>query len=105
MDLGLGHIAFELVPAGPALHGLESEDLAAARERGLSAAMLDRLMLDDARIGSMADGIEAIAFRFRTLAPAFRFPVRCRFLSVTGLPVELLPVALGAFSFSGAIAK
>jgi glutamate-5-semialdehyde dehydrogenase len=36
-------------------------DMHAARERGLSAAMLDRLMLDDSRIDGMASGLEAIA--------------------------------------------
>ncbi len=36
------------------------QDMAAAEERGLSKAMLDRLMLDDERIESMASGMEAI---------------------------------------------
>ena len=36
-------------------------DMARARERALSAAMLDRLMLDDSRIEAMAAGLEAIA--------------------------------------------
>jgi len=35
-------------------------DMAAATKRGLSAAMLDRLALDDARIEGMASGIESI---------------------------------------------
>ena len=35
-------------------------DMAAARERGLSGAMLDRLLLDDARVEAMAAGIETI---------------------------------------------
>ena len=35
-------------------------DMAAARERGLSSAMLDRLMLDEPRVEAMASGIEAI---------------------------------------------
>ena len=38
-----------------------SEDMAAARARGLSGAMLDRLALDDARVEAMAAGVEAIA--------------------------------------------
>jgi glutamate-5-semialdehyde dehydrogenase len=37
------------------------EDLAAAERDGAGGAMLDRLRLDDARIGAMAQGIEAIA--------------------------------------------
>ena len=36
-------------------------DVHEARERGLSAAMLDRLMLDDSRIEAMANGLDAIA--------------------------------------------
>jgi glutamate-5-semialdehyde dehydrogenase len=36
-------------------------DMEAGRQRGLSAAMLDRLMLDDERIDGMAAGLEAIA--------------------------------------------
>ncbi len=35
-------------------------DMSAAKERGLSAAMLDRLMLDEDRVEAMAAGIEAI---------------------------------------------
>ncbi|GBD40713.1 Gamma-glutamyl phosphate reductase [bacterium HR39] len=38
-----------------------ARDMAAARERGLSAAMLDRLMLDEKRIEAMARGLEEIA--------------------------------------------
>ena len=36
-------------------------DMAAAKERGLSGALLDRLMLDEARVEGMAEGLEAIA--------------------------------------------
>ena len=36
-------------------------DMSAAQERGLSSAMLDRLMLDDARVEGMAAGLELIA--------------------------------------------
>ena len=38
-----------------------AKDLAAARDRGLSAAMIDRLVLDEARIRSMADGLREVA--------------------------------------------
>jgi len=37
------------------------KDIAAARERGLSAAMIDRLVLDEARINAMADGLREVA--------------------------------------------
>ena len=36
-------------------------DLAAAREKGLSAAMIDRLVLDEKRIGAMAAGLREVA--------------------------------------------
>lgn len=36
-------------------------DMAAAQEKGLSGSMLDRLLLDDARIDAMAKGLEDIA--------------------------------------------
>ena len=36
-------------------------DMGDARERGLSAAMLDRLMLDESRVEGMASGLEAIS--------------------------------------------
>jgi glutamate-5-semialdehyde dehydrogenase len=38
-----------------------AEDLGAARERGLRAALLDRLALDQRRIEAMAAGLEAVA--------------------------------------------
>ncbi len=38
-----------------------AKDISVAKERGLSAAMMDRLRLDHARIEAMAEGIEAIA--------------------------------------------
>jgi len=38
-----------------------AKDMAAAREKGISGALLDRLMLDDARIEAMAKGLEEIA--------------------------------------------
>ena len=44
-----------------ALLEANGKDLQAGREKGLSAAMLDRLRLDDARIEAMAAGIEQVA--------------------------------------------
>jgi glutamate-5-semialdehyde dehydrogenase len=38
-----------------------AEDLAAARAAGLSAALLDRLLLDEARVAAIADGLEEVA--------------------------------------------
>ena len=45
----------------PEIKAANTKDMESASERGLNAAMLDRLMLDDARIESMAAGLESIA--------------------------------------------
>jgi len=47
--------------ATPELLAANALDLAAGREKGLSAAMLDRLMLDEKRIDAMAAGIDQVA--------------------------------------------
>jgi glutamate-5-semialdehyde dehydrogenase len=47
--------------ATPVLLEANARDLAAGVEKGLSAAMLDRLRLDDARIEAMAAGIDQVA--------------------------------------------
>ena len=48
-----------------------SKDMRSAESRGLSSAMLDRLMLDEERVESMARGLEAVValqdMRFETL--------------------------------------
>ena len=38
-----------------------AKDMEYGRDKGLSPAMMDRLMLDDARVGAMADGLRAVA--------------------------------------------
>jgi glutamate-5-semialdehyde dehydrogenase len=45
----------------PELLDANAKDLAAGREKGLSAAMLDRLALDEKRIEAMAAGIDQVA--------------------------------------------
>ena len=44
-----------------AIIAANENDMRSARERNLSAAMLDRLMLDEARVEAMAAGLESIA--------------------------------------------
>lgn len=46
--------------AAAILHA-NAEDMAAGQQNGLSAAMLDRLRLDDSRLAAIADAIEAVA--------------------------------------------
>lgn len=45
----------------PEILEANARDMAFGREKGLSAAMLDRLMLDEARIRGIADGLRAVA--------------------------------------------
>jgi glutamate-5-semialdehyde dehydrogenase len=47
--------------AVPELLAANAKDLAAAQARGISTAMLDRLMLDEKRIEAMAAGIDQVA--------------------------------------------
>jgi len=47
--------------AAPELLAANAKDLETGREKGLSAAMLDRLMLDEKRIEAMAAGIDQVA--------------------------------------------
>src|SRR5436190_20444733 len=47
----------------PALLAANAEDIAAAKERGISNAFLDRLTLTDTRIQAMAQGLLDIAAR------------------------------------------
>ncbi|MTH65725.1 glutamate-5-semialdehyde dehydrogenase [Paracoccus shanxieyensis] len=54
--------------AADAIHAAEAAildanalDMAQARDKGLSPAMLDRLMLDPARVAAMADGLRSVA--------------------------------------------
>ena len=54
-------MADALVAAAPALLAENAKDLESAETKGLSSAMLDRLMLDEGRIRSMADGLREVA--------------------------------------------
>jgi glutamate-5-semialdehyde dehydrogenase len=47
--------------AGSQVLAANAEDQAAGKARGLSGAMLDRLMLDDARLTGVADAVAAVA--------------------------------------------
>lgn len=47
--------------AAPDILAANAEDVSEARSRGATAALLDRLRLDDKRIGAMADGIAVVA--------------------------------------------
>ncbi len=54
-------MADALIAATPRLLEENAKDLASAEKKGISSAMLDRLMLDDTRIRAMADGLREVA--------------------------------------------
>lgn len=60
-DAALAAAAAAIRVNGAAILEANAADMAGAKQRSLSAAMLDRLRLDRARVESMAAGLEAIA--------------------------------------------
>jgi glutamate-5-semialdehyde dehydrogenase len=59
-NLILEAMADELQAAREAIKAANARDMAAARQSGLSDAMLDRLLLTDKRIDAMIDGVRAL---------------------------------------------
>jgi len=57
----LQRMADGLEKAVPSLLDANEDDIAAGRDKGLSAAMIDRLVLDEKRIQGMADGLREVA--------------------------------------------
>jgi len=57
----LRRMADALEQAAPALVEANEKDLERARQKGLSAAMIDRLVLNNERITAMADGLREVA--------------------------------------------
>jgi len=57
----LRRMAAALQQAAPALIKANDKDLEGARQKGLSAAMIDRLVLNDEGITAMADGLREVA--------------------------------------------
>jgi glutamate-5-semialdehyde dehydrogenase len=60
-DAALTAIAEAIEAAAETLKAENEKDLAAGRQHGLDAALLDRLELNDARIAAMAEGLREIA--------------------------------------------
>jgi glutamate-5-semialdehyde dehydrogenase len=60
-DAALLAIADALIARTPEILEANARDLETGRESGLSAALMDRLTLDEARVRGMADGARAIA--------------------------------------------
>lgn len=57
----LNAAADALIARIPEIVAANARDMAFGRDKGLSAAMLDRLMLDEGRIRAMADGLRSVA--------------------------------------------
>ena len=60
-DLALRAMAAEIRAQSPKILAANDRDMAAAQEKGLSGALLDRLLLDGKRVEAMAKGLEEIA--------------------------------------------
>ncbi len=60
-DEALLAVADALVEAAPSVVAANAEDLERGRAKGLSAGLLDRLMLDERRIGAIAEAVRDIA--------------------------------------------
>lgn len=71
-----------------------AKDLAAARERGLSAAMLDRLTLTPERITAMADGLRQVALLDDPVGEMYEMKTR-----PNGLRVGRMRVPIGVIGF------
>ena len=85
--------AAALEAAAPSIIAANAADLAAARERGLSAALIDRLALNDARIAAMAKGVREVA--------ALPDPLARRLATIrrpNGLVIEKRPVPIGVIA-------
>ena len=64
-DRALHAIADALEARAPEILEANARDLEAGREGGLSAALLDRLALDPARVAAMAYGVRQVAALLR----------------------------------------
>ncbi len=60
-DAALGAISLALVERTPEILAANALDMEAGREAGLDAALLDRLLLDEARIAAIAQAVQRIA--------------------------------------------
>src|SRR5512134_1000375 len=89
-DAALLAIATALEARTPEVLEANARDLEAGREQGLSAALLDRLALDETRVRAMAEGVRAIAALrdpVGEVIEGFRLP--------NGLDVDKVRVPLG----------
>ena len=87
---GLNAVAAAIRAAATDILDANAKDMAAAQTKGLSAAMLDRLALNPARVEAMAAGVEAVA-----LLPDPVGRELARWTRPNGLDIARVAVALG----------
>ena len=63
------------------------KDIAAARENGMDAAKIDRLMLNDARVKAMADGLRQVASQSDPVGKILSENIRPNGLKITKISV------------------
>jgi len=87
---GLNAVAAAIRAAATDILDANAKDMAAAQTKGLSAAMIDRLALNPARVEAMAAGVEAVA-----LLPDPVGRELARWTRPNGLDIARVAVALG----------
>lgn len=92
-NAALEAIARGIEGATDAVLAANAEDLAAARKRGTSGAMLDRLALDPARVGAMAQSVREVA-----ALPDPVGEIVSRSVRPSGLAVSRVRVPLGVIA-------
>ncbi|MFN2351938.1 MAG: glutamate-5-semialdehyde dehydrogenase [Kiritimatiellia bacterium] len=93
-DLILQDMAQALIDRQSGILSANADDLADAREGGLSAAMLDRLRLDEKRITAMADGLRAVAALPNPLGRVIRRWTRPNQLKISKVRVPIGVIAI-----------
>jgi len=89
-NAALAAVARRLVESGAKIKDANARDLQAGKEAGLSAAMLDRLKLDDAGIKKMAESVKQIAAQTDPVGQIIEGSVR-----PNGLRLEKVRVPIG----------
>ena len=89
-NAGLRAMADALIDGQTAVLAASAADVEDARIKGLSAAMIDRLRLDEPRLGVMADGIRAVAALDDPVGETLR-----RWTRPNGLEIHKVRVPIG----------
>jgi glutamate-5-semialdehyde dehydrogenase len=88
-NAGLRAIAAQIRASAGAILDENEKDVVAARQDGLAEAMIDRLRLDDARVGAMADAVDDIAAMPDLLGRIERAETRPNGLQVARMRIPL----------------